>query len=65
MDVKEIEAAIKQLPVNELVELSTWLENYRMQVWDKQIENDLATGRFDRVLAEVDVEYEMGATQTI
>ena len=63
MDVKEIKAAIKRLPVNELVELSIWLENYQAAVWDKQIEDDLAAGRFDAILMAVDAEYETGVSR--
>ena len=58
MDVKEIEAAIKRLPVNELIELSTWLKNYQAGVRDKQIEDDLAKGRLNTILATIDAEYE-------
>ncbi len=40
MSVKEIEAAIARLPTGELAELMTWLEDYRSQLWDQQIEDD-------------------------
>ena len=65
MSVKEIEVAITQLPVEKLVELSTWLEEYQAQVWDEQIEKDLETGRLDALLAEVDAEYEAGLAQPL
>lgn len=60
MSVKEIEAAIIQLPAQDLAELMVWLENYHAQVWDKQIAEDLEAGRLDALLAEVDKEYEAG-----
>ncbi|VAW40237.1 hypothetical protein MNBD_CHLOROFLEXI01-1591 [hydrothermal vent metagenome] len=65
MSVQEIEAAIIQLPINKLIELSTWFEEYQARVWDKQIEDDLATGRLDAILAEVDAEYEAGLAQLL
>jgi len=37
--------------------LIAWFDNYRAQMWDKQIEEDLEAGRLDAVLAEVDAEY--------
>ena len=45
MTVKEIEQAIEQLPRHELAELTTWFTEYQAQVWDKQIADDLDSGR--------------------
>ena len=47
MSVKEIERAIAQLPKHEHTELMTWLQNHHHEVWDKQLESDLETGRLD------------------
>lgn len=60
MSVKDIESAIAQLPKSELHELAAWLDDYRHQVWDKQIEDDVDSGRLDSLLAEVESEYEAG-----
>ncbi len=65
MSVQEIEAAIARLPVGELAELATWLEEYRARLWDKQIEDDLEAGRLDALLAEVDREYEAGLSRPL
>ncbi len=65
MSVKEIELAIMRLPPRDFSELRTWFENYAAQMWDKQIEKDLKTGRFDALLAEVDQEYEAGLAQLL
>jgi hypothetical protein len=65
MSVPEIEAAIRQLPLKELVELSKWLRDYQEQMWDRQIEGDLVTGRLDALLAEVDKEYGAGAARPL
>lgn len=56
MSVKEIERAIAQLPKHELTELMAWLQNHHHEVWDKQIESDLDSGRLDALLAEVEAE---------
>ena len=60
MSVTEIEAAIAELPNEELAELINWLESHHAGIWDKQIEDDLEAGRLDAVLAEVDKEYAAG-----
>jgi len=65
MSVQEIEAAIIKLPIERLIELSTWLEEYQAHVWDQQIEADLDTGRLDAILAQVDAEYETGLAQPL
>ncbi|MDQ3814217.1 MAG: hypothetical protein M3347_09740 [Armatimonadota bacterium] len=65
MSVKDIEHAITQLPVHELVELMSWLEEYHHQVWDQQIEDDLESGRLDSVLADVEKEYQAGLVQPL
>ena len=65
MTIQEIEGAITQLPAKELAELMAWLQEYHMQAWDKQIEDDLEVGRLDALLAEVDKEYEAGLAQPL
>ena len=65
MGVKEIEKAIVQLPVSDVDKLVGWLEDYRAQLWDKQIEEDLEAGRLDALLAEVDKECEAGLSQPL
>lgn len=65
VSVKEIEIAITRLPATDLAELMAWLENYRAEMWDKQIEKDLETGRLDALLAEVGKEYAAGLGQPL
>jgi hypothetical protein len=65
MSVKEIEIAITQLPPRDLAELMIWLEDFREQVWDEQIERDLESGRLDVLLAEVDEECKAGLTKPL
>jgi hypothetical protein len=65
MSVQEIEAAIIKLPIKKLIELSSWFDEYQARVWDRQIETDLATGRLDAILAEVDAEYETGLAKPL
>jgi hypothetical protein len=65
MGVKDIKQAIVQLPVRDLDQLVHWLEDYRAQLWDKQIEEDLAAGRLEALVAEVNEEYEAGLSQPL
>lgn len=52
----EIEAAIKQLPDSDIRQLAAWLEEYLEQMWDKQIETDLTSGKLDRLIAKAEAD---------
>ena len=39
----EVESAIKQLPESEVRSLANWLQDYLDEMWDRQIEADLAS----------------------
>jgi len=65
MDVKEIRAAILNLQADELMDLMAWLKSHCAQTWDKQIADDLESGRLDSLLAEVDEEYEAGLARPL
>ena len=65
MSIAEIEAAIIRLPAKDVAALMTWLEDYHARLWEKQIEDDLETGRLDGLLADVDEEYEAGSAQPL
>lgn len=52
----EIEAAIKQLPENDVRQLATWLQNYLNEKWDRQIESDLALGKLDTLIAKAEAD---------
>jgi len=65
MSITEIEAAIEKLPTDQVSELMLWLERYHADLWDKQIQNDLESGRLDSLLGEVDKEYEAGLAKPL
>lgn len=65
MRVTEIEAAIAELSPEKLQELMAWFEDHYNQLWDRQIEDDLGSGRFDGILAEVDAEIESGLAKPL
>ncbi|NJL19871.1 MAG: hypothetical protein HC895_02070 [Leptolyngbyaceae cyanobacterium SM1_3_5] len=52
----ELEAAIKQLPESEIRQLAEWLQAYLDEIWDRQIEADLAAGKLDRLIAQAEAE---------
>ena len=52
----EIEAAIKQLPENDIRQLAAWLEEYLEKIWDQQIEADLTSGKLDQLIVKVEAD---------
>jgi hypothetical protein len=52
----EIEAAIQGLPESDIRQLSGWLQSHLDEMWDRQVEADLASGKLDHVIARVDAD---------
>lgn len=52
----EIEAAIKQLPEGDVRQLSIWLQAYLDEMWDRQIETDLKSGKLDKLTAKAEAD---------
>ena len=53
MSVEQIKAAIKQLSFEERAELAAWFHGWRDE-WDEQMKRDVAEGKLDDVLREVE-----------
>lgn len=47
--VEEIEREIAQLSPEQLREFRAWYERFDSDAWDKQIEDDLTSGKLDAV----------------
>lgn len=52
----EIEAAIKQLPENDVRQLAGQIQNYLNEKWDRQMEEDLAAGKLDALIAKAEAD---------
>lgn len=60
MSVQELEQAISQLPAEELSRFAEWFEEFMADEWDKQIERDVASGKFDKIIRKVDEDIDAG-----
>lgn len=47
--ITEIETAIRNLSSPDLAALRTWFDEFAAQAWDRQIEEDAASGRLDEL----------------
>jgi hypothetical protein len=50
--VDEIEQAIRALPPEDLAALRNWFADFDAEMWDRQLEHDVAAGRLDRFVNE-------------
>lgn len=55
-NLSEIEAAIKQLPPNDLRSFTTWFQDYLEQRWDSQIKDDLKSGKLNALIANAEAD---------
>ena len=60
MSVQELENAIRQLPPAEFLRLAQWLDEYRAEQWDIQIEADIRAGHLNDAGKRADDEFEAG-----
>jgi hypothetical protein len=54
MSLAEIKAAIERLSFDERAQLAAWLDGWKDDEWDEQMKRDVAEGRLDDVLCEVE-----------
>lgn len=54
MSIEQIKEAIDQLSFEERAELAAWLHGWKDDEWDEQMKRDIADGRFDAVIREID-----------
>ena len=63
--VDEIEAAISNLPPQDFARLRDWLLERDNLRWDKQIEEDAASGRLDHLIKEIESDIASGRTKPL
>ncbi len=60
MSVHEIKQAIQTLTLEEKAEVAGCLHGWKEDEWDKQMKSDLAAGRLDKLLTQVDADSQRG-----
>jgi hypothetical protein len=64
-NVQSIEKAVEALPPSELAEFRRWFAEFDSAAWDKQIEQDAASGKLDRLAAEALADYQAGSAREL
>jgi hypothetical protein len=65
MSVPELEQAIAKLPKDELSQFAKWFEEFMADEWDRQIERDVAAGKFDAIIQKVDADIDVGRSKPL
>jgi hypothetical protein len=65
MSVQEIEKAVAGLSPAELNKFSTWFEEYRADIWDRELEADVKAGKLDALGRNADRDFEAGRCQPL
>ena len=60
MNIEEIKQEISQLPIEDINKFSQWLGEFKADLWDKQIEEDILAGRLDAFAEEAMRDFEEG-----
>ena len=60
MSLTEIKNAIEQLSFEKRAELAAWFHGWKDDEWDEQMKRDIAEGKLDLVLREVEDDIKTG-----
>jgi len=60
VSVQEIKEAVQHLSLEERAEVAACLHSWSDDKWDTQMKRDLASGKLDKILAQVDADIAAG-----
>ena len=60
VSLAEIKTAIEQLSIEQRAELAAWLHGWKDDEWDDQMKRDIAGGKLDDVLREIEEDIKTG-----
>lgn len=63
--VEKIENEVKQLNQDELAVFRDWFRKYDSDEWDRQIEEDVRSGKLDRLAKEALAAHKAGRTKEL
>jgi hypothetical protein len=63
--LEKIEQDIAALSKADLRKLSDWLDEYKADLWDQQIEADAKAGKLDKLAAQALAEHKAGLTKPL
>lgn len=64
-NVKSIEQAVQSLPPLELAQFRRWFAEFDGSAWDRQIEQDAASGKLEALAAEALADHRAGSARQL
>jgi hypothetical protein len=64
-NVKSIEKAVEALPPSDLAEFRRWFAEFDAAAWDRQIDQDAASGKLDSLAAEALADFQSGSAREL
>ena len=58
--VQEVEKAITRLPKDDLTVLRKWFEEFEAKMWDNQFEEDVQSGKLEKLANEAISDFRAG-----
>jgi len=63
--VTELKAVFERLPENDARELANWIQSVVDDRWDRQIDDDIAAGKLDKLAEEAMAHYQAGRVKPL
>lgn len=63
--LEQIEKSVEALSEDELKKFAQWFAELQAERWDKQIEEDVAAGRLNKLAEEALAEFKAGRTRPL
>ena len=63
--IQKLEGEIKELTRSELAAFRQWFQEFDAAQWDRQIEEDALTGKFDRLAQKALADHKAGRTKEL
>lgn len=63
--IKEIESAVERLSKTDLSKFRAWYEEFDAKKWDKQLEEDVLSGKLDKLANQAISDYKTGKCKEI
>ena len=58
--IHEIEKAVSALPLKELEQFRKWFGEFDAKTWDKRFEDDVVSGKLDKIAENAITDYDKG-----
>ena len=59
--ILQLEQAVSQLPPKELARFRKWFEEFDAKIWDKQFEQDVKSGKLDKLANRAIADFWVGS----